>query len=758
MAIVANTRLFNVRSALDYYNPVKDISNNQFYVFTARNTPWPNTSPLTMTDTVTEVEYQIFEEIIFGKHIMPEDVKQMIDRYDWVSGTVYAMYDDDDANLYDKNFFVVSYESGAYHVFKCLDNFGGIASTSQPLFSQTIAGDAFYVTADGYHWKYMYSIDTAVYNKFTTTDYIPVVVNNSVTSAAVNGSINAVLLISGGNNYSSYANGYFTGISVNGNTQTHKIGSASGNVGFYTGSALYISAGTGAGQVREITNYNVIGSQYLVTVNSVFSPQPDLTSQYQIAPNVKIVGDGTGAVATAIVDTGSKSITRISVVNTGQDYTYANVYIIGNTGTLQANSAHARAIVSPHGGHGANVAAELSANKLGFSVTFANTESGNISTQNDFSRIGLLKDPTLANIELTVANSVLFTDGEAVVQYVGVNTALNTFSSQVNQYVYNTQNFVKLNLSAATTLAVNDSIYQITPSIANGVVTQVSGNTVLVRQDVGLFSTSATILKLGNTSVNNTISTITSGFTDTVFGLDSSNVSFTWSASNDVDVYINDSKIYNKAYLISTSNAASFSVNSTAIQLYNMTLANTDLVTVHKYIQTAVMSNVQYTATGTVVSSNSTVVKLTDVQGQFITSANVHGLTSGYTNTVTAFAGPSAIFNQTLKLSGVQSGTLFVLDDYCQQNNGAHGYIHSIDAPVGVGNTTYNFYLTGVKGTFVTGTTIESANGDKIASISDIKQPDLVKYTGDIVYVENITAVSRSNTQSEKVQLVIKFY
>ena len=180
MTVVANTKLFNVRNSLQYYQPIQGISNNQFYVFAARHTPWPNTSPLPITDSVLETEYTILEELIFGKIVTPNDTKLMIDRNDWTSGTVYARYDDQHANLFSKKFFVVSYEGGAYHVFKCLDNAGGIPSTGQPLFSETSANDENYTTADGYRWKYMYTIDTPTYSKFTTNDYIPVVPNTSV--------------------------------------------------------------------------------------------------------------------------------------------------------------------------------------------------------------------------------------------------------------------------------------------------------------------------------------------------------------------------------------------------------------------------------------------------------------------------------------------------------------------------------------------------------------------------------------------------
>ena len=182
MTVIANTKLLNVRNATDYFNPFKDVSNGQYYVFAAKHTPWANASVASITDSVKETEYTIFEEMIFGKTITPDDVKPMVDRYDWTSGTVYSKYDDQDANLFTKNFFVMYPEGGSYHVFKCIDNNGSAQSTSPPLFSQTSADDTDYMTADGYRWKYMYSISSSEYSKFATSFYIPLIPNTYTTA------------------------------------------------------------------------------------------------------------------------------------------------------------------------------------------------------------------------------------------------------------------------------------------------------------------------------------------------------------------------------------------------------------------------------------------------------------------------------------------------------------------------------------------------------------------------------------------------
>jgi len=772
MTVVANTILFNVKDAVDYYNPIRDISNTEYYVFTARHMPWSGANPSNITDSYKETEYTIFEELIFGKRITSDDILHMIDRYDWASGTKYAQYDDSDADLLSKKFFVVSLEGGNYHVFKCLNNNRGVASTSQPLFSMTSADDSNYITADGYQWKYMYTIESTVFNKFATTSYIPVTPNTSVTNFAVNGSIDSILLTTGGENYISFTSGAFEGVSVAGNTRLHAIqaNNSSSNNDFYTGSAVYLESGIGAGQLREIVDYIISPTQHRILVDSEFNPQPDLTTQYTISPNAKLYGDGTGARAISVVNSTSLAIDRIEVVNNGINYTYADIQISGNTGTVNSVSAAGRAIVSPHQGHGSDVYSELNANKIGISVTFANSEANTLSIRNDYSRVGILKGPNYANVILTIANGTgSFATGENIVQYVGVNTAVSTVLSTVESYTYNVGNYVAIRVNAnSTNFVANDVLYQTTPSAANGVVINVSGNTIIVRQDTGKFTTSASILKSSNSLVNNTINTISSGFTTYVFGLDSSNNKFTSNTASSTDIMLNGQKLYDHAILPSNTATTSYAINATAIQFYNKTLSNTDIITAVKYINNAVYVNSQYVATGTVVSSNSTDVVLTNAKGVFVVGSPIRGDTTFFTANVSLVDSPENIFVQTTKLTGeysAMSGT-FNLDDYCQQDTpgdgGAYGYIQDIYGPYsnGSSNTFYDFYLTGIKGSFSSGLDkyIQSANGGKIASVTTIRQPDLVKYTGDIIYAENIEPVQRANNQSETVKLVLKFF
>lgn len=93
------------------------------------------------------------------------------------------------------NFYCVTSEN---RVYKCLFNNGGTPSTVEPYWTTHTP----FETADGYIWKYMYTIPRYFLNKFATAAEIPVTTANGSLFYS-NGSINAVKILSGGANYDS---------------------------------------------------------------------------------------------------------------------------------------------------------------------------------------------------------------------------------------------------------------------------------------------------------------------------------------------------------------------------------------------------------------------------------------------------------------------------------------------------------------------------------------------------------------------------
>lgn len=108
---------------------------------------------------------------------------------------------------YSNKFYV---RNNLDQVFKCLFNNGGVTSTIKP--EITLGGqlpeNPYIETADGYKWKYLYTIPSGLKNKFFTEKYMPVISDPVVVRNAEDGRIDIVQIVDGGN-------GYFQGTTVN---------------------------------------------------------------------------------------------------------------------------------------------------------------------------------------------------------------------------------------------------------------------------------------------------------------------------------------------------------------------------------------------------------------------------------------------------------------------------------------------------------------------------------------------------------------
>lgn len=449
---------------------ITETSNNAYYVFAGRHVSYANGAIPTPVDNVQTTLYDAYDNMVFGKRIADSDVMLLIPKVEWEADTVYAAYDSNTA-VYGNNFYVAVSGTSQYDIFKVLDNNNGASSTVAPDLTQTAPDDEFYSTSDGYVWKYMYSVSNTVWDKFTTDFFMPVGSNTQVSGNASPGSIEVIRIQTGGSNYNATLNGQFTAsqLQIGGNPLLFELPStASSNNDFYTDSCIYITSGSGAGQLKKITDYN--GAYKRITVNSAFSTALSNTSTFEITPVVDIDGDGTGAVARCLVNTAaSNAVFKVEVINRGTNYSYATLDVGGNTSGV-SNAAVLIPVVSPQGGHGSNAALELGATAIGIGVTFANTEGGLIPTQNDFRTIGLLRDPLFANVQLSLnAASVsgTFTVGGTVTQANTLATGVVTsfagstlqLTNVAGQFV--TGKVVYQSNSTANTATANVYLYEI---------------------------------------------------------------------------------------------------------------------------------------------------------------------------------------------------------------------------------------------------------------------------------------------------------
>jgi hypothetical protein len=257
----------------------KEVSSRtgRYYYFIGKAIAWTDENNPPVPIDSFNYEKDTRKNIILVKEILPSDVAFVVDRKDWVSGTVYDMYDDhystelvglnlvagglnysgntsltisggsgsgatgnviitdgaitsvnlltkgsgfinkpnviiSDAygsggnvqavlsyaysgasTLQDSNFYVVTDQ---YNIYKCLDNNNNARSTVKP--TETTP-DSF-TTTDGYKWKFMGNVPIFLRNKFLSPTFMPV-----TTSASSNfyskGEIRSVNILDSGSGY-----------------------------------------------------------------------------------------------------------------------------------------------------------------------------------------------------------------------------------------------------------------------------------------------------------------------------------------------------------------------------------------------------------------------------------------------------------------------------------------------------------------------------------------------------------------------------
>lgn len=285
-AIVTNTlRLKN--SA--YLKQVFSDPSNSLYLFVSRPLTWVDENqPINPTDS-RKFEQMVRDQMISLRKIAVTEVSQSIFRINWVSGKFYDMYRDDydgvtlngvdidtgspvaRDGLINANFYVVTDE---YNVYKCIYNNGGAASTTKPTGTST----AIFQTADGYKWKFMYSINSADALRFVSSSFIPVTsvtVNPGasspfynqylVQSSAVDGKLEVSEIVSAGAGYAPNSTLPLTilgdGTGATGTATTNGAGQVV---------AVNISGGTGYNYARV----SVVGaSSAPAVINVIMAPK-----------------------------------------------------------------------------------------------------------------------------------------------------------------------------------------------------------------------------------------------------------------------------------------------------------------------------------------------------------------------------------------------------------------------------------------------------------------------------------------------------
>ena len=315
---------------------------NAYYSFIGLPNPtdvqsnWDSDPPSPKDNFAEEDSY--WDTMVALKKINSSDVRRVVPRRKWSSGTTYDMYRNDYSrtntaavsgatNLYAATYFVLNSD---YRIYECLqngtdpDNPNGKPSLDEPTFTDLEPRSAG-TSGDGYIWKYLYTIKPSDIVKFESTDYIPVPAdwetssdNAAVRSNAVDGSIKIVTISNAG-------------------------------VGIGTADAVYTK--------------------------------------------VPIKGNGSGAECTVTINSSSQ-VSDVTVSSQGSGYTYGSVDLIAGGVPTGTTRPVLDVIIPPPGGHGANIYRELGAyNVLLYSRIENDNENPDFITGNQIARVGVVCNP-----------------------------------------------------------------------------------------------------------------------------------------------------------------------------------------------------------------------------------------------------------------------------------------------------------------------------------------------------------------------------
>ena len=355
-----------------------DNINSSVYVFIGRSHSWTDDNdPPAPANSESEV-ISAYEDMIALKRVGITDVSHGLVRYNWTKDTIYDEYRHDYSttnptnvtnvsNFFDGRGYVITED---FRVYKCLRT--GVNSSGTPVGStvkpDTVSTTEPQVTSDtgaasgrGYMWKFMYTIGASDVIKFVTNDFIPVKTLGAKSGVAGQGT-----------------NGHF------------------GSTASDDGSAQF-----------DVENAAVDGAIYHYQVTAGGS---NYTLSSGSSVNLKVRGDGSGAIATLNFDGGAlKSVTFKNVSSFGSGYKRASFptlnssiasaeYDTGSATITGGSGATINPIISPINGHGADPIEELGGNYVivNSRLEFGETDgSGNsdFPTDNDFRRIGLIKNP-----------------------------------------------------------------------------------------------------------------------------------------------------------------------------------------------------------------------------------------------------------------------------------------------------------------------------------------------------------------------------
>ena len=341
------TDQFRILNASNFVESVENSSNSYFItvglpnptiVGYGRSNTW-NTNPPAPIDNLSYNKHT-GDVTLYGKRVTSSNIRRLVRKIEWTSGTKYEMYRHDysvlnpspltnASRLYDANYYVINSD---FRVYICIENGSsgtnpkGNNSQDEPTFTDlepSRAGDS----GDGYIWKYLFTISPSDIIKFDSTEYITVPNNWATTTDS---QIRAV---------------------------------------------------------RESADSSVNENQ----IKTVYIQNQGANYANGLGQEVDIIGDGTGGKVR--VDVVGGKITNTVVTSGGKDYSYAMVDLGSINSNTTGTNANLIPIIPPSKGHGYDIYNELGTDRVLVYARFDDSDK-DFPTDTSFAQVSIVKNPT----------------------------------------------------------------------------------------------------------------------------------------------------------------------------------------------------------------------------------------------------------------------------------------------------------------------------------------------------------------------------
>jgi hypothetical protein len=799
------TSSFNVAAAANFIN---SFANNDYFVYAARHIPYANSDTIipTPNNSIRVVDTDVYDNMIFAKKVSSADVVHMAKKHLWESNTHYSMYDHLDGDLETKDFFITVDDDTEYNVWKCLFNKStdtiNVNSTVAPSRVGSTADLNPVETGDGYVWKYMYTITKTQYEKFATSQYIPITANVDVIAGATRGTIEVIKVEDAGAGYDNYiasATLLTSDVTVEGIPTFYGAPATAASIDdYYQGCVMKMTSGTAVGEYKRIVNYEGTAAQKKFILDSAFINTPSAGDTYEVYPYAFVWGDGEESIPAegiVYIDAAStNSINRVELLAVGENYRKAESYVSEQPITIPPSifdetyiqlpavissasyfsPASLRPIISPKNGHGSDPYNELFAKRVCLSAKFNNSESGIIPIENDFRQVGLIKNALFTEVDMNIANTVGpgFSIGEKVYQYRKLklhgNVSITSANTNIQKRAF--------------------GILSNTATIVNGGVGYNSvANNQLVFNNSGTDGTGAagTFATTANVITSVTISNTGSGYTSApIVGFDAasggSNGSITVALENlDAPTY-KDAFSVGDYVLVTDGSNNYISTVANVPEDYRITTANTSSSFTANNCE---ISAIVVQASGIVSFSGSSQIELSNVAGVFTSGSRIIGVGGMSGDTVIPVSGTTATITGTLEINdrvassfeysrqltrliGTFSvgGVPFLEDEEIQQESliayaQPRGRVHHVDEIDGASDILWISNKSGIFNLDARGVR-DIAGAVSSAELSPLLNKyngDFVVGSGEVLYLENLDPIARDNNKSEIIKIVLEF-